>query len=64
MFYCHFPDLLLCVNRGSFLKRLYRAPLDWLEAATTAWANMIVVNSHFTAGVYNDAFPKLQNPTV
>mmetsp|Transcript_37499 Transcript_37499/g.75988 ORF Transcript_37499/g.75988 Transcript_37499/m.75988 type:complete len:430 (-) Transcript_37499:206-1495(-) len=64
LFYCHFPDLLLCVNRGSFLKRLYRAPLDWLEATTTAWANIVVVNSLFTAGVYKKAFTGLQKPTV
>lgn len=28
MFYCHFPDKLLCVRRGSLLKRAYRWPLD------------------------------------
>ncbi|CAN0400828.1 unnamed protein product, partial [Scytosiphon promiscuus] len=28
LFYCHFPDKLLCVRRGSFLKRAYRWPLD------------------------------------
>jgi alpha-1,3/alpha-1,6-mannosyltransferase len=30
LFYCHFPDLLLS-KQGSFLKRLYRLPFDWLE---------------------------------
>lgn len=34
LFYCHFPDLLL-TQRKSFLKRLYRWPLDWLEEITT-----------------------------
>lgn len=34
LFYCHFPDLLL-TQRKSFLKRMYRAPLDWLEEVTT-----------------------------
>ena len=34
VFYCHFPDLLL-TQRKSFLKKLYRAPLDWLEELTT-----------------------------
>lgn len=34
MFYCHFPDLLL-TKRKSFLKALYRKPLDWLEEKTT-----------------------------
>lgn len=35
LFYCHFPDKLLCVDRRSFIKRLYRWPLDWLEEITT-----------------------------
>lgn len=35
LFYCHYPDKLLCTERRSLLKRLYRAPLDWLEEATT-----------------------------
>lgn len=34
VFYCHFPDLLL-TQRKSLLKRIYRAPLDWLEEVTT-----------------------------
>lgn len=35
IFYCHFPDKLLCTQRMSTLKRLYRAPLDLLEGLTT-----------------------------
>ena len=34
LFYCHFPDKLL-TQRTSLLKRIYRAPLDWLEERTT-----------------------------
>lgn len=34
VFYCHFPDMLL-TQRKSFLKKIYRAPLDWLEEVTT-----------------------------
>ena len=64
LFYCHFPDLLLCTQRGSFLKRLYRFPLDWLESTTTGLANVIVVNSNFTGGVYRKAFPRLKEPRV
>ena len=40
LFYCHFPDQLL-VQRGSWLKRLYRIPFDALEEACTGarvWA--------------------------
>ena len=47
MFYCHFPDQLLCVydKKYNVLKRIYRAPLDWLEMKTTGMADVILVNS-------------------
>ncbi|NWI15700.1 ALG2 mannosyltransferase, partial [Crypturellus soui] len=65
LFYCHFPDQLL-TKRESFLKRLYRFPLDWLEEYTTGMADCIVVNSKFTAGVFKDTFKSLShiNPEV
>ncbi|XP_055334983.1 LOW QUALITY PROTEIN: uncharacterized protein LOC129586029, partial [Paramacrobiotus metropolitanus] len=47
IFYCHFPDMLL-TQRASWLKRLYRAPIDWLEEWTTGKADCILVNSKFT----------------
>jgi len=47
LFYCHFPDMLL-TQRRSFLKRLYRAPIDWLEEKTTGMAHSVLVNSKFT----------------
>ncbi|XP_023444564.2 alpha-1,3/1,6-mannosyltransferase ALG2 [Dasypus novemcinctus] len=58
LFYCHFPDLLL-TRRDSLLKRLYRAPIDWVEEHTTGMADCIVVNSRFTAGVFKDTFKSL-----
>jgi glycosyltransferase involved in cell wall biosynthesis len=64
MFYCHFPDKFLCTERASVWKRLYRAPLDWLEETTTGWANCTVVNSRFTASVFDRAFPRLRAPSV
>ncbi|XP_066184043.1 alpha-1,3/1,6-mannosyltransferase ALG2 [Sylvia atricapilla] len=65
LFYCHFPDQLL-TKRESFLKRLYRLPLDWLEEYTTGMADCIVVNSKFTASVFKDTFKSLShiNPDV
>lgn len=63
IFYCHYPDYLLVQGR-SLLKRLYRAPLDFLEEQTTGLADIIFVNSHFTAGVFADAFPSLHNRGV
>ncbi|KAM4600566.1 alpha-1,3/1,6-mannosyltransferase ALG2 isoform 1-T2 [Polymixia lowei] len=58
LFYCHFPDQLL-TQRKSALKRLYRAPIDWLEERTTGMADMILVNSQFTAGVFRETFNSL-----
>lgn len=60
LFYCHFPDLLL-TKRDSFLKRLYRAPLDWLEERTTGMADCILVNSQFTAAIFKETFKSLSH---
>ena len=40
LFYCHFPDQLL-TQRKTTLKKLYRAPIDWLEERTTGMADMV-----------------------
>lgn len=58
LFYCHFPDQLL-TERRSLLKRLYRAPIDRLEEFTTGMADLIVVNSKFTANIFKQTFPNL-----
>ncbi|XP_063160332.1 alpha-1,3/1,6-mannosyltransferase ALG2 [Candoia aspera] len=65
LFYCHFPDQLL-TQRKSFLKRIYRAPLDWLEEYTTGMADCILVNSYFTANIFKHTFKSLchMNPDV
>ncbi|KAH0627113.1 hypothetical protein JD844_002523 [Phrynosoma platyrhinos] len=65
LFYCHFPDQLL-TKRESFIKRIYRAPLDWLEECTTGMADCILVNSCFTASVFKETFKSLShvNPEV
>ena len=59
IFYCHYPDLLLSTDRTSLLKRLYRAPLDWLEQWTTGLADILLVNSNFTKEVFRSTFPRL-----
>eukprot|EP00775_Hariotina_reticulata_P008164 gene8164-8355_t len=58
LFYCHFPDLLLS-QRSSFIKLLYRMPLDYLEEVATGCADLILVNSSFTAGVFGQTFKRL-----
>ncbi|KAH8051879.1 sucrose synthase [Aureococcus anophagefferens] len=59
LFYCHYPDKLLCASRESRLKRLYRLPLDWAEETTTGCADAVVVNSKFTAATFRAAFSRL-----
>lgn len=58
IFYCHYPDLLLSPGRSG-LKRLYRAPLDWLEEFTTGLADIVLVNSNFTRDVFRKTFRRL-----
>ena len=68
VFYCHFPDKLLASgafvdgksNRpSSLLKRIYRFPMDWLEEVTTRQADVILVNSKFTARVFKSYFKSI-----
>lgn len=58
IFYCHFPDQLL-TKRQSYIKKLYRIPLDWLEEVSTGLADRVLVNSKFTAGIFKDTFTSL-----
>ncbi|XP_047537456.1 alpha-1,3/1,6-mannosyltransferase ALG2 [Vanessa atalanta] len=60
VFYCHHPDKLL-TTEGGLLKKVYRAPLNWLEEFTTARADKVLVNSKYTARVYQDAFQKIKD---
>lgn len=60
MFYYHHPDKLLSTE-GGLLKKLYRAPLNWLEELTTARADKVLVNSKYTARVYQDAFQNIKD---
>ena len=55
LFYCHFPDMLLA-TRKSFLRRLYRAPVNAFEEISTGLAHKVVVNSKFTADVFAKTF--------
>ncbi|XP_039288257.1 alpha-1,3/1,6-mannosyltransferase ALG2 [Nilaparvata lugens] len=64
LFYCHFPDQLLSTP-GSFLKTLYRLPINWVEEFTTGCADKILVNSNFTRGVFKQTFKSLnQQPDI
>jgi alpha-1,3/alpha-1,6-mannosyltransferase len=61
IFYCHYPDQLLCVARNSFLKRIYRTPIDSIELKTTGMADLILVNSEFTKKTFRTTFPSLDD---
>lgn len=63
LFYCHFPDLLLS-QRASMIKSLYRMPLDYLEQSSTGAADLILVNSNFTAGVFDETFSRLSRQGI
>lgn len=72
VFYCHFPDLLLSPGRGgfasgvagnerrSFLRQVYRLPIDKLEEWSTGMADRILVNSNFTATIFRSVFPEVR----
>ncbi|CAD8139979.1 unnamed protein product [Paramecium octaurelia] len=57
IFYCHFPDKLLCVERKSFIKKIYRFFLDSFEEISMLFANLVLVNSQFTREIVKQAFP-------
>ncbi|VEN40054.1 unnamed protein product [Callosobruchus maculatus] len=58
IYYCHHPDLLASIPGGT-LKTLYRKPIDWLEMKATAKADVILVNSKYTASVFSRTFPEI-----
>ncbi|CAN6484694.1 unnamed protein product [Victoria cruziana] len=60
VFYCHFPDMLLA-QHSTLLRRIYRKPIDMLEEATTGMADLILVNSKFTAATFARTFTSLHS---
>lgn len=60
IFYCHFPDMLLAQHTTT-VRRLYRKPIDWLEESTTGMADLILVNSGFTASTFAKTFKSLHS---
>lgn len=56
-FYCHYPDKLLCTERKSCFKRIYRFFIDLTEELCLIFAGMVVVNSNYTKEVFKNSFP-------
>ncbi|KAL2651401.1 hypothetical protein R1flu_019529 [Riccia fluitans] len=63
LFYCHFPDMLLAQHTTS-LRKIYRKPLDWLEETTTGKADLVLVNSEFTATTFGETFKSLHSKGI
>ncbi|KAJ3680652.1 hypothetical protein LUZ60_016930 [Juncus effusus] len=63
VFYCHFPDLLLA-QHTTILRRLYRKPIDIIEEFTTGMADLILVNSKFTAKTFSTTFKGLNRKNI
>ena len=60
VFYCHYPDVLLCTDRGSRVRQLYRVPFDLLEQYTTGLCDALLVNSLFTQRTLAATFPNVK----
>ncbi|KAJ4762862.1 hypothetical protein LUZ62_073237 [Rhynchospora pubera] len=63
VFYCHFPDLLLA-KHTTMLRKLYRKPIDTIEEVTTGMADLILVNSNFTANTFATTFSSLNRKGI
>ncbi|XP_028148080.1 alpha-1,3/1,6-mannosyltransferase ALG2 [Diabrotica virgifera virgifera] len=58
IYYCHHPDLLASTPGGE-LKKFYRKPIDWVEMKTTGKADVILVNSEYTASIFRKTFSSI-----
>lgn len=61
IYYCHHPDLLAS-SHDSIMKRMYRAPIDWLEMFGVSKSNVLLVNSEYTSNVFGNTFPNIKIP--
>lgn len=59
IFYCHFPDQLLCTQRESSIKRFYRFFIDKVEEIGLWKPDLIYVNSNFTLSITKSTFKSL-----
>ncbi|CAG8686492.1 1395_t:CDS:2, partial [Acaulospora colombiana] len=54
------PESARSRKKMSLLKRIYRLPMDFLEEVTTSASDLILVNSKFTARVFDAYFPSIK----
>lgn len=60
IFYCHFPDKLLCTDRRGILKRVYRWVIDSIEELSLLFAHLVIMNSVFTSNTCATHYPSLR----
>lgn len=61
IYYCHHPDLLASLPGGR-LKKLYRLPIDFVECKCCNYADILLVNSEYTASVFRETFSNIKKP--
>ncbi|KAH0472408.1 MAG: uncharacterized protein KVP18_000955 [Porospora cf. gigantea A] len=65
LFYAHFPDKLLCSNRCSSAKTMYRFVIDSCEDWGMSLNNLTIVsNSNYSAKILKRTFPWLKDQTL
>lgn len=58
IYYCHHPDLLSSKPTG-VCKKLYRAPINYIEEFSLNLSDIVLVNSKYTAEIVRKTFSKL-----
>lgn len=61
VYYCHFPDKLLAPSHRSFVRSMYRAPIDYAEETAMNLADDVIANSQFTRRVLSETMPRVQH---
>ncbi|KAI3382731.1 hypothetical protein SNEBB_007284 [Seison nebaliae] len=64
IYYGHFPDQLLCVERSNVFHKFYRFFIDLLEVKTTGLSDLILANSKFTKETYLKTIPNLNEKQI
>lgn len=62
LYYCHYPESCkTSKRRRNIFVAIYGYFLDWLEEYVTSSADLVFVNSKFTASFFNAVFPSFKN---
>lgn len=61
IFYIHFPEKLLWLQKANGGKQIYRKIFNFIEEISLMFASKILVNSNFTKNAYDKAYPILKH---